>query len=283
MAAPTITLKPTGQKIPVVGFGCWKVPNDQTADVVYNAIKNGYRHFDEACDYGNEKEAGEGIRRAIADGLVKREDLFITTKLWATFHAPEHVAPAIKRQLSDFGLDYFDLYLMHFPLPLKYVDPAERYPPNWSSYPDKWETVVGTTPLIETWRAMEKLVDAGLTKNIGVCNFQGCPLLDIVRSARVKPAMLQIEHHPYLVQPQLLQLCKESDIAVTGYSSFGPQSYRDMQAQKALDTPLPNEHEAVVAAAKKHGKSPYQILLKWAVQRYSSAAMSLRLPIRRRG
>ncbi|EXJ85839.1 alcohol dehydrogenase [Capronia coronata CBS 617.96] len=267
MVVPNITLKPSGQKVAQVGFGLWKVPNDSTSDVVYNAIKTGYRHFDGACDYGNEKEAGEGIRRAIKDGLVKREDIFVTTKLWATFHSPEHVEQAAKKQLGDWGLEYFDLYLIHFPLPLQYVDPAERYPPGWSIAADKWETKTANIPLATTWKAMESLVDAGLVKNIGLCNCQGGLLLDLLRSARIPPAMLQIEHHPYLVQPQLLDLCKDLGIAVTAYSSFGPLSYRDLQTPKALGTALLFENDVITSTAKKHRKSPAQILLKWAVQR----------------
>ena len=117
--------------MPSVGFGCWKVPKDQCAEAVYNAIKNGYRCIDEACDYGNEKEAGQGISRAISEGIVTRKDLWITSKLWNTFHRREHVLPAVKRTLEDLGLEYLDLYLIHFPISLKYVDPATRYPPEW--------------------------------------------------------------------------------------------------------------------------------------------------------
>ncbi|KAK5454107.1 hypothetical protein LTS15_006107 [Exophiala xenobiotica] len=267
MAAPTITLKPSGQKIAQVGFGLWKVPNDSTADVVYKAIENGYRHFDGACDYGNEKEAGEGLQRAIKDGLVKREDVFVTTKLWATFHSPEHVKQIAQKQLADWGLEYFDLYLIHFPLPLEYVDPAERYPPGWSIAADKWETKTAAIPLASTWKAMEALVDEGLVKNIGVCNFQGALLLDLIRSARILPSMLQIEHHPYLVQPQLMDLCKDLGVAITAYSSFGPLSYRDLQSPKAMGTSLLFENDVVTSTAEKHSRTPAQILLRWAVQR----------------
>lgn len=113
-------------------------------------------------------------------------------------------------------------------------------------------------------------MDDGLVKNIGICNVQGGLLLDLIRSARIPPAMLQIEHHPYLVQPQLLDLCKDLGIAVTAYSSFGPLSYRDLQSPKALGTSLLFENEAVTSLAKKHSRNPAQILLKWAVQRYAS-------------
>ncbi|KAK4937285.1 hypothetical protein LTR10_022042 [Elasticomyces elasticus] len=266
MSIPTVKLA-SGATVPQVGFGLWKVPNDTAGEIVYKAIENGYRHFDGACDYGNEKEVGQGFRKAIKDGLVKREDLWITSKLWATFHDPKHIEAAATKTLSDLGLDYLDLYLIHFPLPLQYVDPAERYPPGWSIAADKWETKTADVPLADTWKAMEGLVEKGLVKNIGVCNFQGGLLLDLVRSARIKPAMLQIEHHPYLVQPQLLNLCKDLGIAVTAYSSFGPVSYREIQSPKAAGTPLLAENEVVTKVAEAHSKTPAQILLRWAVQR----------------
>ncbi|TVY51400.1 putative NAD(P)H-dependent D-xylose reductase xyl1, partial [Lachnellula cervina] len=122
-----------GHEMPQVGFGLWKVDNATCADTVYNAIKAGYRLFDGACDYGNEKEAGQGVARAIKDGLVKRSDLFLVSKLWNTFHDGPRVTPIAQKQLADWGIDYFDLYIMHFPVALKYVDPAVAYPPGWNA------------------------------------------------------------------------------------------------------------------------------------------------------
>ena len=122
--------------MPQGGFGLWKLPKNVTADVVVNAVEAGYRLFDGACDYGNEKEVGEGIRRVIEAGTVKREDLFIVSKLWNTFHKAEHVRPALERSLKDLGLTYLDLYIIHFPIALKYVDPEVRYPPEWVHEPN---------------------------------------------------------------------------------------------------------------------------------------------------
>ncbi|KAJ7631730.1 NADP-dependent oxidoreductase domain-containing protein [Mycena polygramma] len=260
----TILLPRTGQPMPLIGHGLWKVPKPKCADTVYNAIKAGYRLFDGACDYGNEKEAGEGVRRAISEGLVKREDLFITSKLWNTFHAKEHVHALAKKQLAAWGLEYFDLFLIHFPIALKYVDPAERYPPEWFG-PDGKTVHLQDTPLQETWTAMEELVDAGLVKNIGISNCQGSLLIDIFRYARFKPQVLQVELHPYLTQEPLLALAKSLGVAVTAYSSLGPQGYYEISLDHGASSLL--SLELVKSIASKHNKSPAQVLLRWATQR----------------
>jgi len=262
---PTIKLKPTGASLPQVGFGLWKVNNDTAADQVVHAIKAGYRLFDCAQDYGNEMECGEGVRRAISQGLVKRSELFIVTKVWCTFHG-KHVIPSIKRSLEFWGLDYFDLVYIHFPVALEYVDPSVRYPPGWA-YDGKSEIRYAKTPLLETYREMEKAVEQGLIKHIGISNFTGALILDCLAYANIHPSVLQIEHHPYLTQPKLIQMAKENDIAVTAYSSFGPLSFRELDWKKSHDTQLLFEADPVVAASKKHGKTPAQILLRWATQR----------------
>jgi len=264
MVSPTVKLS-SGHQMPLVGFGLWKVTNETCADTVYNAISNGYRLFDGACDYGNEKEAGEGVARAIKDGLVKREELFIVSKLWNSFHEKSRVGPIAKKQLEDWGLDYFDLYIIHFPIALSYVDPSVRYPPGWNDEKDGVSFV--KAPLHETYAAMEELVDQGLTKSIGVSNYSGSLVLDLMRYARIPPATLQIEHHPYLVQPGLIELCQSNNIHVTAYSSFGPMSYVELDMQSAKDTPLLFENETVKKIADKHGKTPAQVLLRWATQR----------------
>ncbi|TFK77386.1 Aldo/keto reductase [Pluteus cervinus] len=259
----SIELKGTGQKMPLVGFGLWKVTNETCADTVYNAIKVGYRLFDGAGDYGNEKEAGEGVRRAIADGLVKREDLFITSKLWNTFHAREHVKPTTQLQLDLWGLEYFDLFLIHFPISLQYVDPKHRFPPGWTG--DDGRVHLQNTPLQETWQALEELVDAGLTRNIGLSNTSGSIILDVLKYARIQPSVLQVEIHPYLTQEALVSLAKTLGIAITAYSSFGPQGWIELDMDKGAASLF--EHKAVASAAQHHGKTPAQVLLRWATQR----------------
>lgn len=259
----TITLKRTGQKMPLVGFGLWKVNKDTCADTVYNAIRAGYRLFDAAADYGNEKQAGEGLRRALQEGIVKREEIFITSKLWNTFHAREHVKGATKMQLEHWGIEYFDLFLIHFPVSLQYVDPSHRYPAEW--YGDDGKVHMERVPMHETWKAMEELVDDGLAKNIGLSNCQGSLILDVLQYAKYEPQVLQIELHPYLTQEPLINLCKLWSIAVTAYSSFGPQSYLELGMGKT--TPSLLQHGTIGAIASAHGKTPAQVLLRWATQR----------------
>jgi len=223
----------------------------------------GYRLFDGAGDYGNEKEAGEGVRRAISDGLVKREDLFITSKLWNTFHSKEHVNKIAKMQLGLWGIDYFDLYLVHFPISLKYVDPSHRYPPEW--WNDERGVDLANVPLQETWECMEELHKEGVAKNIGLSNCQGSLIFDVLRYAKVQPSVLQVEMHPYLTQLPLLEFCKNQGIAVTAYSSFGPQSYLELGMGEGI--PSLFTHDKVASVAKTHGKTTAQVLLRWATQR----------------
>jgi D-xylose reductase len=255
-----------GNKMPQVGFGLWKVDNDTCAETVYQAIKEGYRLFDGACDYGNEVEAGQGVAKAIKEGIVKREDVFIVSKLWNSFHDPEQVEPIVKKQLADWGIDYFDIYYIHFPVSLAYVSPETRYPPGWF-YDGEKEIKYGKSSLESTWKAMEQLKKKGLAKSISVSNYTGALLMDLLTYAEIKPATLQIEHHPYLVQQPLLTLCGQHGIKVVGYSSFGPQSFIECDMKVAADTPTLFEHNVVKSIAEKHGKTTAQVLLRWATQR----------------
>lgn len=217
-------------------------------------------------DYGNEVECGQGIARAIKEGLVKREELFIVSKLWNTFHDGDRVEPIVRKQLGDWGVDYFDLYLIHFPVALEYVDPSVRYPPGWH-YDGESLIKPSKASIQETWTAMEGLVGAGLARSIGVSNFQAQLVYDLLRYAKIRPATLQIEHHPYLVQPDLVRLAQAEGIAVTAYSSFGPASFEEFNmAHAASITPLLQE-PTITAIAQKHGKEPSQVLLRWATQR----------------
>ncbi|KEF59182.1 oxidoreductase [Exophiala aquamarina CBS 119918] len=265
----TVTLA-SGYQKPLVGFGLWKVPSEKAADIVYQAIKVGYRLFDGAYDYQNEKEAGEGIKRAIAEGIVKREDIFVTTKLWNNYHRRDHALQMAKVQNDAWGLGYIDLYLIHFPVALEFVDPETiRYPAWWM---DKDHKIIKTSkiPIHETWGALEEAVDAGIARSIGISNAQAQTLYDILTYARHPVSSLQIEHHPYLVQTELIKMAQENKIVVTAYSTFGPQSFLELPPafrERANDIPLLFEVAAVRAAANRVGKTPAQVLLRWATQR----------------
>ncbi|KAL6794333.1 Aldo/keto reductase [Trichoderma afarasin] len=265
MASPTIKLN-SGYEMPQVGFGLWKVDNAVCADTVYNAIKAGYRLFDGACDYGNEKECGEGVARAIKEGIVKREELFIVSKLWQTFHDEDKVEPITRKQLADWQIDYFDLFLIHFPAALEYVDPSVRYPPGWF-YDGKSEVRWSKTTLQQTWGAMEKLVDAGLARSIGISNYQAQSVYDNLIYARIRPATLQIEHHPYLQQPDLVNLAQKEGITVTAYSSFGPTGFMEIEDFRVKHAAPLMESPVIKEIATKHKKTPAQVLLRWATQR----------------
>lgn len=197
---------------------------------------------------------------------MKREELFIVSKLWQTFHDKDKVEPACKRSLSDWQVDYFDLYIVHFPVSLEYVDPKVRYPPGWFVDGEK-EIRWGKTTNRETWEAMEDLVGKGLARSIGISNFQAQMIYDLLINAKIRPATLQIELHPYLQQTELVRLAKNEGIQVTGYSTFGPQGFLELDMDRAKKaTPL-MEHDVFTSLAQKHKKTPAQILLRWATQR----------------
>ena len=255
------------QPLPAVGLGLWKIDNAAVGDLIKEAVRCGYRHLDSACDYGNEAEAGVGIEQTLAAGYCRREDLWVTSKLWNTFHEPKHVRPALERTLSDLQLDYLDCYLVHFPIALAYVSPETRYPPGWFFDPDADMPGMqpARVPLADTWGAMEDLVDAGLVRRIGVCNYGVSLLRDLQATARIQPAVLQVELHPRLAQEKLLRYCRETGIAVTAFSPLGAPSYVPLGMATAADSLL--EHPTVTEIAAAVDRTPAQVLLRWGVQR----------------
>ncbi len=256
--------------MPVVGLGLWKIDPSDAAQVVSEAVEIGYRHVDCAPDYGNEDAVGRGIAHAIARQYCRREDLWITSKLWNTFHRPEYVRPACERSLRDLCVDYIDLYLVHFPIALKFVPFAKRYPPGWifDSAAAKPKMEVDQVPLSDTWHAMEKLVEAGLVRQIGVCNYNSGLLNDLMAYCRIKPAVLQIESHPYLTQDRVLRLAASYGIKVTAYSPLGAGSYMSLGMADARDSVL--AHPVVTAVANRTGRTPAQVVLRWGLQRGTS-------------
>jgi D-xylose reductase len=255
---------------PSVGYGFWKVENDRAAALTVQAIEMGYRHLDCASDYGNEAEVGQGIEKALSQRLCAREALWVTSKLWNTNHRAEHVLPALKRSLSDLRVDYLDLYLIHFPIALKHVPESTRYPAGWffdpEAKPPRME--YDPVPILETWQAMEELVDQGLVKQIGVSNFSVALIRDLLTRCRIRPSVLQVESHPYLVQSKLLRYCQQESIAMTAFSPLGAPSYIPLgmatQGDSVLDQPV------ILEIASRHSKSPAQVVLRWGVQRGTS-------------
>ncbi len=268
--------------MPPVGFGLWKIPREDTANAVVEAIRAGYRHFDSAADYANEAESGEGFARAIAEGLVTRDELWITSKLWNTFHAPGHVEEACRKTLTDLQVDCLDLYLIHFPIALEYVPIEERYPPEWLFNPDAAEPEMrpAPVPLYQTWHAMETLVEKGLVNRIGVCNYNSALIHDLMTYASVKPSHLQIESHPYLTQEKLIRCAKDYGMDVTAFSPLGAQSYFELNMAEQGESLL--GAAPVMVAAQAHAKTPAQVLLKWGVQRGTSIIPKTTKPERMR-
>lgn len=253
--------------MPAVGFGIWMIDTAETGQVVADALEIGYRHIDSAADYGNEVQAGEGIAASISAGHCTREDLWVTSKLWNTYHREEHVRPACERTLNDLGLDYLDLYLVHFPIAMRYVDFDDRYPPDWLFDPEAADPKIefDPVPLAETWQAMEALVAAGLVKQIGVSNYNSALLTDLMAYSSIKPSVLQIESHPFLTQESLIRLATQYDIAITAFSPLGALSYISLGGATQDDTVL--TAAPVVEASARTGKTPAQVVLRWGVQR----------------
>lgn len=259
---PASTFAPLTPADPLV-FGFWKVPKDQCAEVCYQAIAAGYRRLDCACDYGNEEQVGEGIARAIAAGLCQREDLFVTSKLWNTYHQPQHVPMALQRTLDDLQLPYVDEYLIHFPISTEFVPFEAKYPPEWTNMDGKM--VLIPNDMGATWQAMEALVDGGKCRSIGVCNFSTQLLRQLLATCRIRPATLQIELHPHNPQSNLVRFARDAGLRVTAFSVLGAASYLELDMATADDVLMRDPVILGIAEAKR--KSPVQVLLRWALQR----------------
>lgn len=238
----------TGTHAPSV-CSTWRAADKRkVSTAVEHALKLGYVHIDCASAYLNQEAVGEGLR---ASG-VPRSRVFITSKLWNTDHSPELVRPALEQTLRELGVPQLDLYLIHWPVPFVKSDLA--VPLNEDGTP-----AVADVSLRETWQAMEACVDAGLTKAIGVSNFSIEEVKEVLSIARIRPAVLQMEMHPYLVQEELVDCCEREGIVVTAYCPLG-----NVEPYNHLS---PLNSDVVAEIAEAHGKTPAQVLLRWNMQR----------------
>jgi D-xylose reductase len=271
---------PDGGQFPAVGLGMWKLPKPTAPAIVREAVRVGYRHLDCACDYGNEPQVGEGLATALQDGLCRREEMWVTSKLWNTYHEPKYVRAACERSLRDLKLDYLDLYLVHFPIALAYVPFDVRYPPEWFYDPQAAQPAMKpiNVPYADTWGAMEDLQRAGLVKRIGVCNLNVSMLRDLLSGCSIRPAVHQIELHPYLTQARQVRFCQQEKIAVTAFSPLGAPSYLPL----GMATPEENVllDPVVTAIAAHHGRTAAQIALRWGVQRGCAVIPKTQTPAR---
>ncbi|KAM5143944.1 aldo-keto reductase family 1 member C1-like isoform 6-T6 [Callospermophilus lateralis] len=250
-----------GYFIPVLGFGTSvpdKVPKSEVIKATKLAIEAGFRHIDSAYIYQVEEEVGLAIKSKIEDGTVKREDIFYTSKLWSTFHKPDLVQPSLEQSLKKLQLDYVDLFLIHFPLPLQ--SGMSLLPKD-----EQGKAISEAVDLCDTWEAMEKCKDAGLTKSIGVSNFN-CQHLEMILNKpglKYKPVCNQVECHPFLNQRKLLDFCKSKDIVLVAYGAVG--STRDRWTDQ--NTPILLDDPVLGALAKKHNRTPALIALRYQLQR----------------
>ena len=236
--------------MPALGFGTLIPEPGVTITATRAALQAGFRHVDCAERYGNEREVGEALRTGLAAAGIKREDIFVTTKLWNNNHRPARVEPAFEASLNRLGLEYLDLYLIHTPFAFQPADEQGQRDQNGNVIYD-----TGVT-LLDTWRAMESLVDHGKCRAIGLSDITLSELSPIYESARIKPAVVEIESHPYLPETELLEFCKEKGIVFLAFAPLGHGMKPGL-----LEDPV------VSAVAARVGKTPAQVLLSWAVQR----------------
>lgn len=246
----------TGAKIPLLGLGTWQSKPNEAYEAVKLALEIGYRHIDCAFIYRNEEEVGKALKDFLGQpGAPKREELFITTKLWNTFHRPAAVKPAFEKSLANLGLDYIDLFLIHWPF--AFIPGGDLFPKDAQGNIQEDQV-----SFEETWKAVEDLLSTGQVKAIGVSNFNVAQLTRLLASAKVVPAVNQVELHPYLQQKELLEFCKSKGIMVTAYSPLGSPG----RPSRSDDQPVLLEDLKVQELAKKYNKTVSQILLRFHIE-----------------
>jgi aldehyde reductase len=251
--------------MPALGFGTLIPDPAETISATRNALEAGFRHFDCAERYRNEREVGEALQAGSAAGGIAREEIFVTTKLWNSNHRPERVEPAFEASLERLRLDYLDLYLIHTPFAFQPGDDPDPRDQNGNVLYDHGVT------LLDTWRAMESLVDHGKCRAIGLSDVSLDELQPIYEAARIKPAVVEVEAHPYLPETELLEFCTRSGIVFLAFAPLG-HGVR----------PGPLEDPVILAIAARVGKSPAQVLLAWAVQRGTALLTTPRTATRAR-
>ena len=239
-----------GGHIPALGFGTLISDPAVTITATRDALEAGFRHFDCAERYRNEREVGEALQAGLAAGGIVREDIFVTTKVWNSNHRPERVALAFEASVDRLRLNYLDLYLIHTPFAFQPGDEQDPRDENGNVIYDDGVT------LLDTWRAMESLVDNGRCRAVGLSDITLNKLFPLYESARIKPAVVQVESHPYLPETELLEFCKERGIVLLAFAPLGHGT-----------RPGPLEDPVITAIAARVGKTPAQVLLAWAVQR----------------
>ncbi|MES2798133.1 MAG: aldo/keto reductase [Bacteroidota bacterium] len=249
-----------GDLMPALGLGTWKSAKGEVYKVVRESIEVGYRHFDCALLYGNEEEIGQAFYDAFKAGDISREELWITSKLWNNAHEPQNVLPNIHKSLKNLQVDYLDLYLIHWPVALR----------SDVTFPSKGSELVSLKdiPLSKTWQSMIELQNAGLSRHIGVSNFSKKKMQNLIDETGVRPEVDQVEMHPLLQQPDLLEFCNEKGIHMTAYAPLG--SADRPENRKVVDEPGLFSNKIITQVAENKGISIGQLLLAWAVNRGTS-------------